>query len=312
MSVWESSPGVFLSREARDAVIRQRIASNNFEVSWLPVTTSAKGHTGTFMVMGDALKIDRVRINVSATLEQQIADKLGASLLTPKLADLRFMQRKITLPPYPRPIVLDTKSMVDSSAVIDKALTGKDTTGAIVATVGKDWVISNQLAKHPGKAENYGWSFVGDSFGGQKWESAVTPPLRVIQGQGWAHDPSHVDYSQVCVLVKRECTVDGVTRDIRDVMQDPELSWLVSHDGRMSITRQPGVPEETPNQGPANISGSDPFLMARRVRGSDKRVGLIAGAIGGALVGGTVGGIPGAVVGLVVGGLLGQELQSSL
>jgi hypothetical protein len=186
--------------------------------------------------------------------------------------------------------------MVDQSAVIDKALAGKDTTSAIVATVGKDWVISNQLAKHPGKAENFGWHFVGDSFGGQKWESAVTPSLRVIQGQGWAHDPSHVDYSQVCVLVKRECVVDGVKRDIRDVMTDPELAWLVSHDGKMSITRQPGVPEEDALPGgvpPANISGSDPFLMARRGTGEDRRVGLIAGAIGGAAVGGTVGGIPG-------------------
>ena len=302
------------SRDERDAIIRQRIASGQFEVTWLPVTSSAKGHTGVFQVMADALKMDGVRINVSATLEQQIADRLGASLQTPKLCDLRFMQRNTTLLPMPRPIALDTKSMIDQSLKLDAAIAKQGGARGIIATVGKDWVISNQLAKYPNgnKAENFGWHFVGDSFGGQKWESAVTPPLRVIQGQGWAHDPSHVDYSQVCVLVKRECTVDGVTRDIRDVMQDPELSWLVSHDGRMSITRQPGVPEETPNQGPANISGSDPFLMVRRVGESDKRVGLIAGAIGGALVGGTIGGIPGAVVGLVVGGLLGQELQSSL
>ncbi len=309
MSVWESSPGVFLSRDARDALISQRVASNNFEVVWAPVTSSAKGHTGVFQVMADGLKMDGVRINVSATLEQQIADRLNCSLLTPKLSDLRWTQRGTLLPPMPQPIVMDTKSMVEQSAKIDQAVAAKGGARGIVATVGKDWVVSNQLPKHPGKGENYGWQYEGQSFQNQKWESAVTPPLRVVQGQGWFHDPTHVDYSQVCVLVRRDCVVDGRAMDIRDVMTDPELAWLVSHDGRMSITRQPGVPEQDPSR-PASpdISADVPPLLARALP-KDEEIGFIAGAVGGLLVGLTVAGIPGAMVGVLVGGFLGREVQ---
>jgi hypothetical protein len=301
------------SREDRDTIIRQRIASGQFEVTWLPITSAAKGHTAIFQVMADALKMDGVRINVSATLEQQIADKIGASLLTPKLADLRWMQRGTSLAPITRPIVMDTASMVTQSAAIDKAVAAKGGPSGIIATVGKDWVISNQLPKHPGKGENYGDHFEGQTWGNAKWESAVTPPFRVVQGQGWFHDPTHVDYSQVCVLVRRDCVVDGVSRDIRDVMADPELAWLLSHDGKLSITRQPGVPEQDP-QGvsPANISGSDPFLMARRQSGQgDQVMGMVAGAAIGMGIGAAFFGIPGAVVGGIIGTILGK-LQSSI
>src|SRR5208282_630697 len=97
------------------------------------------------------------------------------------------------------------------------------------------------LEVHKGKAENYGWHFNGAKFDGQAFEPAVTPPYRVIQGQGYAHDRSHVDYSQTCVLVQRKCKVDGASMDIQQVLQSPELAKLASHEGVLRVLRQPGV-----------------------------------------------------------------------
>jgi hypothetical protein len=164
---------------------------------WLPVTSTIKDHTAVFYVMSDALSIEGVRVSVSATLEQQIADTLGASLLTPKLADLAFMQRgACKLLPTPRVISSKTADMITNSEAIDTQLAAQGNPTGIKQTVGKHWTICNALALHPNKAVNYGWHFV-KSFGGQRWAPCVSAPntdCRVIQDPGWFHDRTHIDY----------------------------------------------------------------------------------------------------------------------
>jgi hypothetical protein len=218
-------------------------------IRWGTVTSTANGHTATFRVFADALMIQGVRCGVSAFLAQQIADVLDCRLLTPKLADLVWQGRGTTLVPYPLVHTAeDTRHMaswawmIRESSLIDGALTKVANPSGIVQTVGKHWCLDNDLLLHPGKAENYGWHFSGPTFGGSAFEPAVTLPLRVIQGRGWAHPPTHVDASQTCVLVWRNCVVDGQAALLDDVLQSSTLSALVSHQGPLKILRQPGTP----------------------------------------------------------------------
>ncbi len=111
----------------------------------------------------------------------------------------------------------------------------------IVQSVGKHWCITNKIASN-NKAANYGWHFKGATFGGEKFEATVSlPGVRVIQGVGTAHDRAHSDYSQTCILAAQECQYQGVDRRLSDLLVDPEASKLLSVEGPLVITRQPGV-----------------------------------------------------------------------
>jgi hypothetical protein len=227
-------------------LVRGAIGAGKYEMPWAPLKSTIPGHSATFQVSGDALKIAGVRINVSAQLQQQIADALGALLLTPRLLDLLWAERAVTLPPSPQPIAATSAAMIAHSARVDALLAkaGGVPKGGIVQTVGKQWVVSNALEAHPGRAENMGWHFAGPTFGGQAFEPSPTlPGVRLIQGPGWAHDIHHLDYSQVCCLVHRSCVVDGESRDLADVVRDAALAPLATGpEGVLRILRQPGVP----------------------------------------------------------------------
>lgn len=235
----------------RDEAILAYIRDGHYTADLLPVTSQYNGHTATFWVFQDALKIEGVRVNVSAWLQQTIADMLGCSLMTPKIADLAWMQRSCTLPPFTRPITSSTAAMIDNSAKIDAALAKLDPqpTG-LIQTVGKHWLIDNDLAQKQGKAENYGWHFTGSNYQGLTGEvnaSLQKDPktnqyVRLIQGRGWAHDINHVDYSQICVLMSQMVDLDGGSAELAQILTNPDLAGLASHQGKMLLLRQPGVP----------------------------------------------------------------------
>lgn len=240
---------------AREAYILAAVEAHEAETSWSEITSSVPGHSASFSIMADALKIEGVRVNVSARLQQQIADLLGCSLMTARLSDLRWMQRSVTLLPFTRPITSDTPAMIEQSAKLDAALTAQGNPVGIVGTVGKHWLLDQALATPhlPNMAINYGWhatraAFSSSRLGGIPIELGVTigddkQYLAMVQGRGSAHNFAHVDYSQVCVLVARACVADGTAMDLLDLLKDPVLAPLASHSGRMTVFRQPGVTE---------------------------------------------------------------------
>ena len=249
--------------QAREDWLFQAVCDGRATYDLAEVVSTHDGRTAHFQVFADALKVDGVRINVSAQTEQKIADVLGFMLMTPKLADLVWLQKSTKLLPHPRQITSATDAMIGHSSLIDADLAKLGNPGGIVCTVGKHWVIDNDLALHAGRAENYGWHFDGNI--GISPEMTATKDdhgqwMKIIQGRGWAHDMHHVDYSQICVLVSRQCTVDGAQMDLMDLLQDASLAPLASHQGVMKVLRQPGVPEVT---GVAvipqvNVDASDP------------------------------------------------------
>jgi hypothetical protein len=241
------------SIEERESYILQCVKDGNYQIEWVPIVSVVGQHKAKFWVSSDALKIDGIRVNVSAHLEQQIADIVGASLLTAKLADLIFDQAQIRITPITRSITASTKIMVEQSQAIDNLLSKQSnyTGHELVSTVGKHWCIDQILSQKPNRAVNYGWHFTGNDFHGIKGEvcaSLTKDPItgmyyRVIQGRGTAHDMHHVDYSQNCVLVLNACVVNDNEEKLQNILKSKELAELASHQGVMSVFRQPGVPQ---------------------------------------------------------------------
>lgn len=227
----------------RDEAILKYIQDGNYEVSWATITHTHEGHSAEFWVLSDALKIEGVRINVSAELQQKIADLLESMLPTPMMLDLMWVHREVTLPPFPRGNVhgmSSTQAMLEHSYKIDAALSKLGNPSGLISTLGKSWCLDQGLVGRPGKSCNFGWHFTGKSFQGISGEVVrnIGTPLRVIQGRGFAHDKRHTDYSQVCVLVSQYCVVDGEERNLIDILQDPVLSYLASYQGPLTILRQ--------------------------------------------------------------------------
>ena len=234
---------------ARDAAILDAVKQQGAEIRWAFVRSTYQGHEGEFRVFADAMKIQGVRVTLTAAGQQRVADALGCMLLTLKLADLIWAQRQVTLAPMPMSatqhdlIVMGTVArMIEYSQKIDTAIAALPSPPeGIVSTVGKHWVIDDALAlpAHKGMAENYGWHNT------RSGPPCATPAggagCRVLQDPGWRHDLGHTDYSQNCVLVSRECRIDGASMDLAAVLRDPVLAFLANHKGAMRVLRQPGV-----------------------------------------------------------------------
>jgi len=234
----------------RESYILDQIKIGNFELNWKSINYTEKDNTITIDVQTDALKIDGIRINVSASLSQKIADMTGAMLLTPKIADIIYLNSDFKIGPNPRPITLSTQAMIEHSKKIDNALNKfidkKPTEDSIIDTVGKYWCISNKLQGSKTKALNYGWHFEGSSYQGiSGFKCASGMPYKVIQPAATAHDYNHVDYSQIHRAVAEVCKINGEQKLLKDVLTDPKLAYLVSHEGPLNVIRQPSVQEQS-------------------------------------------------------------------
>lgn len=292
LSVWlrslppcdDNAPDKMAQIARREAAILLAVERGQARFAWVPLTIREGGHVLVVQIMPDALRIDGVRVNVSAQLEQRIADRLGASLLTPKLADRLYLARACTILPQPGPVTSSTQGMIDRSLAVDAAIRAAGCRGGIIQTVGKHWVLGNELRAYtPGtKAENYGWH-------GWNFDTSVTPGVQVAQGPGWAHPPQHVDASQTCVLVRNDCHLDGKATTIQRVLSDPATALLLSHEGVVTVLRQPGVDPLPPLS-----------LLARSANGAKRN----AASLTGAAIGGTIGGPVGVAVGAGVGAIL--------
>jgi hypothetical protein len=284
-----------------DAVIGA-VADGRYEHTFVPLTVSANGHTATFQVSQDALKIDGVRVNASAFLQQRIADLIGACLVTPKLLDQMWISRAVTLLPCTQPIASSAAAMVRHSACVDRELAaaGGVPDGGVVQTVGKTWVLSNRIS--PTVAMNMGWH-LATPMPGVPFDPAPTlPGEHMIQSPGTHHDPNWIDYSQVCLFVNAECVLDGAYSTFADIAQSSDLSALVSHEGVLRSLRQPGLPgmgmpiatAETVNPPSAPLNG----------------VGTAGTMVLGAGIGGFLAGPPGALAGAGIGWVADKARRS--
>lgn len=231
----------------REKYIYEQVLAGNFDAEWVELEYTDGSRTIKFNVMKDALKIDGIRVNVSAELQQKLADVFNASLLTTFIADLMFTKTKHRIEPCPMTISSTVASMVKHSQMVDTRI-GMNTDG-LVATVGKHWILDKKLDVNVNKACNYGWHFVGTSYKGIKGYPVPSKNnkvngnhVSVIQPNSCAHDMRHSDYSQICQLVSQTCWIDGIVHRLSDVLQSPTKCDLATSGGPLLNTRQPGVP----------------------------------------------------------------------
>jgi|ERR1700722_5693563 len=294
--------GSSLTDAAYEAAVLGAVVSGDYNVTFAEIQSQAGDHSATLRVFADALKMDveyqdasgatlqvtGVRVCVSARLEQQIADAMGCSLLTSRIAELRYGARAVTIPPFP----LGTNDMATTARMVlesQKMNAAIVEAGGIVGTTGKDWILDNAVLKHPGRAINFGWFLPKGTS--SPWQGVPLYPspgrtALLIQPASWAHDAAHCDYSQQCCLVDKTCTVDGQTRNLVDVLVDPDLAALVSYQGPLQVLRQPGAPElvKPPTTAPVP-PGAATFAMM------GVGIGLGAAVAGppGAMLGGALG-----------------------
>jgi hypothetical protein len=247
---------------ARDKAILDAVDGGLVTPRWTNITSSIPGHEATFQVLADGLSLGGVRLNGSATLLQKVADKLGASLMTPRLLDLAFLQATAVIPPLPMwPADDSTASMVKESQKMDAAIDAlKGGKRTLVAPIGKNWVLSNALLRaKPGHAALYGWAVASE------WRPLIPkiptypgtlPGIQNIQPLATPHDAQYTDYAMLMDLVRRQCVVDGQPMDLLTVLRNPELAPLASHEGALQVLRQPGVPV-LPPLAPLMTSGAD-------------------------------------------------------
>jgi hypothetical protein len=225
----------------REKYITDQVLRGNFEANLTELVHTNEGREVKLLVMDDALKIDGIRVNVSATLQQQLADMFDASLPTAMIADMMFVEATRKARPCPRAISTSVSAMTAHSSDVEKQVGSGQ---GLAATVGKHWVLDKQLDTRPSQACNYGWHFLGQNFQGINGfpaASSVGAGIRVIQPNAIAHDRFHTDYSQICQLVSQKCWIDGEEKRLSDVLRDAAMAHLVSHQGPLVNTRQPGV-----------------------------------------------------------------------
>ena len=227
----------------RNKYILDQVKNNNYEINWIPIMINHNGNEVIIQVFGDALKVDGVRVNVSAKMQQEIADMVGGSLITQKVADLIYQNAMIKIQPFPQPITTSTDAMIGHSKKIDNQIIKLysqnnitfDPTIHIVSNTGKHWLLDNKITKS--NAVNYGW-FVGSN----PWQSIKTystkiPGVFVVQPLASVHNSFHVDYSQVCVLMKNVCLVNGVEVEIEEVLKHDDLYGSICCD-KLKVFRQ--------------------------------------------------------------------------
>ena len=230
----------------REKYIFGQVLAGNFEAEWVPLEFTSNGRTIKFDVMKDALKIDGIRVNVSAELQQKLADVFNASLLTSHIADLMFINAVHRVEPCPMTISSTVDSMIKHSRMVDGKV-GFNLQG-LVASPGKHWILDKKLDWNTSKACNYGWHFLGTNYKGIKGHPAGSRQnklngvtISVIQPNACAHDMKHSDYSQICQLVSQACWIDGKTHRLSDVLQDPSKCELATSGGPLINVRQPNT-----------------------------------------------------------------------
>lgn len=223
---------------ARNQLILEAMQSGLATCQWSSVTSSYNNHVAFFQVCDDAVRVElennyRFRFPVSATLAQQCADIMNVSLVTSKISDLSYQQAKI----------IENASLLSPGAdmhTIDKSKqwnkiieTKRNFRNGLFRDCGKTWILSNKLT-NSNSAINYGFYDKNSPHSNLK-------NIKMWQTKGTKHDRLHTDYSQVLIVMKKECEVDGKLMDVIDVMKNKDLCNLISDEGVLNFVRQPGI-----------------------------------------------------------------------
>ncbi|MBF2053526.1 MAG: hypothetical protein IGS03_08685 [Candidatus Sericytochromatia bacterium] len=227
-----------LNFNQREAAIQAEILRGNVPQhlrQLQPVNLSATGPDGqalqaTAYVTPDYLAIgsddDYVLVPMSPLTAQAIADQSQTTLPTRKLVDAIYQQAEIQLRPSPQtpgPQMMSTDYYARHNTTIagQREQAGHQP-GQLTAGHKKDVVITNRLNQKPKSVAIYGWH---------------QPNGKAIQPLSTLHENTYADYSHGVRLIGPEITINGVSHSTVSVLQDRQLSALLSDEGPLSNTR---------------------------------------------------------------------------
>jgi len=235
-------------RQREDAILHQILAGNvpAFLRNLVPVKFSFQSSQGktlnaTIFAMPEYLAIgtdkDFLRIPMNLYTAAAVASKMGFVLPTRKIVDAIYQQAAYHFSPQPMtagPQMRSTEYYVTHNAKVEEqSRTLGVTPGALVSGDKKDVVVSNRLERNPGKIAIYGW---------HRLDGAAIQPLSTVHGACYA------DYSHGIRLVSQTMLVDGETKSVSEVLEDPALAQAISDEG--TIPDVQGLLERTGNEQP--------------------------------------------------------------
>ena len=190
-------------------------------------------HVVLIRVLPDVLSVgssdDFVRVPLSPSAAQFIADSTNTSLPTPKMSDAIWSASTLRLLPQPIPpseAMTTIPVFRDHHWLIESLWPDGLSHGTLVAGIKKDVVLSPLLEGEAGRVAIYGW---------HRQDGSPIQPVYAGHASGW------VDYSHGVRLISRRVLVDGVEHDLRDVLEHPVMWPLVSDEGVMQDGRYPTV-----------------------------------------------------------------------
>lgn len=178
----------------------------------------------TMFVMPEYLAIgtdrDFLRIPMNLFTAAKVATSMGFVLPTRKMVDAIYRQSAIHFTPEPMTPGPQMRStgyyQIHNEKIEAQSRALGVMPGMLVSGDKKDVVVTNLLARNPGRIAIYGW---------QRLDGRAIQPLSTVHGACYA------DYSHGIRLVSDEVLVDGQVRSVYDVLQDPVLSKLLSDEG---------------------------------------------------------------------------------
>ncbi len=212
-------------------------------------------------ISGDDRTFDGLRPPATPNELQEIADLLNCMFTTPKVLDLMWDEADKTGVRFDSITMVGGKIVADCNiydvhealeAAIAKA--GGDN-GGIIMSLGKFWVMCNAMLCRQFSRMKVGNVYVNRQAINYSWYSSkapahrrsVTGNARVWQREGGAHPDTHIDPSQLVLLMYRWAMLlhNGLVEevDLYELAQDPKRCHFISHEGPLKIWRMPNVPQ---------------------------------------------------------------------
>lgn len=211
---------------SREAELVQEILSGNFpdfmrELAQIDVTLHVDGSIvhASYWVMPDYLMVgndqDFFRVPMTPMAAQLIADRLGFFLSTTKIADDVYRSAAVKL--EPQPLTEERESLatfVHHHRLIEGQRQGRR---GLIAGIKKDVVSTSRLftTDRPDRLALYGW---------HQLDGKPIQPLYT------GHINHYVDYSHGFRLVWRDIKVGDQFMDFKEVLADPKLRPILTHE----------------------------------------------------------------------------------
>lgn len=217
---------------ARDDALAREILRGNlpeFSRNLVPVTFEGRDQNNrrsvlTICVMPDYLAVgsnrDFVRVPLGLPAAMRIASQFDMILPTTDMVNAIYRQANVRLSPSPMEPGAQMAStgyfLRHNTTVEGQRRHAGGRLGQLVSGHKKDLVLTNRLARNPGRVAIYGW---------HRRSGHPIQPLSTVHGAYYA------DYSHGVRLVSRRAYLNGAPIDLRDILGDSVLAGMVSNEG---------------------------------------------------------------------------------